>query len=363
MAKIVDMTDNSITVIPASAQEIATARMKYDDNMRKLADAYPDAIQPSTEYMSRMINDGKRMPKRALNAVIDILNRNNPNARINLVDNTTTERPGVKGYFKAGELYYNTDEVTFDTPLHEFAHPMLINMVNSTDPVLKAMGESFMQLAQDQIDNNTELYNRIKQAYGELSPMDVKYEIAATIIGFESEIKVKRLVEDSKSLWDKVKDAVQNFWSQLKDTLSRMFTGENTRDNYQQYTPTLPQYSIDSTQQDLVNHIIDMAINGQADVLMSEVDVLDHANAYYSKVFTNPILDVRDLEEAMLLGGNITDMALIRSEYSVNSIFNSIMADPDHQYRIGGQNFDYKPLVGSLSEDSIKKKNLARYSP
>ena len=214
LAKIVSATETSIDLQRASAAEEANARIKYRDKLDELKKSDPDYI-PGAFLDSRLMNDGTLLPRKGFQRLVKMLRKANPDLQIVEVTDSTTERPGTKGYVKNGIIHLNIDRVTYDTPIHEIMHPVLIGLLYSNDPSLRSMGEEFMNLAQDQIDQKTELYYAIKQVYPDLSFADLKMELAVTIAGFVSEAKISRLVEDAKPVLEKIGDSVKRLWNKI----------------------------------------------------------------------------------------------------------------------------------------------------
>lgn len=341
LAKIVSATETSIDLQRASAAEDANARIKYREKLDELKKSDPDYI-PGSFLDSRLMNDGTLLPRKGLQRLVKMLRKANPDLQIVEVTDSTTERPGVKGYVKDGIIHLNIDRVTYDTPVHEIMHPVLIGLLYSNDPSLRSIGEEFMNLAQDQIDQKTELYYAIKQAYPDLSFADLKMEIAVTISGFVSEAKISRLVEDAKPVLEKIGDSVKRLWDRIVSVFDDILSFFGVQDII---NPTIerqvPNYSINSTYLDMINHLVDMVFDGRTNMLSREVEELALANIYDSRELNAPIKDVKSMEDALLLGGRIKeDVSAIRAEYDVNYIFNELNISPEKTYRIGTEEFE-----------------------
>ena len=317
---ITDKTDTSVTVRQVSSVEWATAKANYLKELAKFATDNPDAIA-DVFFDSKAVFDGKPLTRKALRRLVKALKKANPSVRIQEVTNQTTVRPGSKGYFNAGTAFINTDLVTHDTPIHELMHPILIGMINSTDESMIDMGQELMNMAQDEIENNTDLYQAIKSAYPDLQGLDLQMEIATTIIGFVSENKVKLLVESSKTIWDNISDMVSKLWNNLNDIVRSIFHSGNTGSELDaDMTIRASEFTINSTYQDLVNNVIDMIFNGEANMMMEEVEEMNLINRMDSRVLGSepvllkPIEDIKALEDELLLAGDLQNVELLKKK-------------------------------------------------
>ena len=106
-----------------------------------------------------------------------------------------------KGFVKGGEIVYNTDLLTGETFVHEFAHIYIENLKQSN---IEAYNELKLKAK-----SNTALVDQVRKAEPDLNEDELLEEVIVTMIGFNSQGVMTNLTEE-KSLWKSILDFFNN---------------------------------------------------------------------------------------------------------------------------------------------------------
>ena len=130
-----------------------------------------------------------------------------PNVNISLKNSVEIEaeygksKRNRKGFVKGNEIVYNTDLLTGETAIHEFAHIYMENL-KTTNP------EAYMALLSKATENKA-LFDHISKNNKDLDEYDVLEEVIVTMIGFNTQGTMTNLIE-KKSLWQDILDFFNN---------------------------------------------------------------------------------------------------------------------------------------------------------
>lgn len=152
--------------------------------------------------------------------LVKVLNLAFPNIKIVLTTSSDpmNRRPKSKGYTHRGVVYINMDRVTADTPIHEVSH-IIIDYMEQYDTI------SFLDMMQELDSINHEpMIKKIKALYPELSGTDLKKEVLAHIIGFNSMERIDSIAEKygNKPSFN-LKNVVKNIYAAFARTLQKVF--------------------------------------------------------------------------------------------------------------------------------------------
>jgi len=259
--------------------------------------------------------------------------------------------------------------VTYDTPLHEFMHPILLAMQH------QYLGRTILTKARQERLDNTELYQAIKAAYPELTDEELEFEIGATILGFVSEEKVARILHDQpKTTWNRLKDFVKDTWNNVKTLMYDLFQVRNMRHeaNYAEVRKFNPiqmnrkpiSYETDATFMDVANHLVDMALNGELNGMLDEVELqqVAVANRTWESKLINPIQSVRDNAQALLLGESLKqqDIDKLEDEQYINNIYNRMVSSGESKVTLGFDSVDLSEEFKIVDRDKRRSACIER---
>lgn len=100
------------------------------------------------------------------------------NIPINVVQDKEMPIKGMKGMIKDGVAYLNMDKMTWDTPFHEVAHPLIEAIKDKNYVWFNNLVKEF-----DSSERGKEIMEQVKAAYPELKGEDLKTEGIVTLLG------------------------------------------------------------------------------------------------------------------------------------------------------------------------------------
>ena len=155
-------------------------------------------------------NQSKKASKKVLTSLIQSVSSVFPNVQIEMV--STNEimldvelgeaYASAKGFVKDGIVYFNTDKMTLDTPIHEFGH-LYIETIKENDPNL------YKQIMHESLKH--ELAPEVSSTYPELKGDDLAEEIFVTALGLDNQNKTSTLY--------KFINGVKTWWQNLMSTI------------------------------------------------------------------------------------------------------------------------------------------------
>lgn len=166
---------------------------------------------------SEFIQSGQMM-----NNVIRNLNRTVPGLKVVSEDHNTvkgTPFSNMRAWVDKNGIHLNTSTLHYSSPVHELTH-LWIHVLEHSN---KERYGRFMQLVEESIKNNEELFSTIRNKYKHLDDKQLMYEYAATVSGFVSEDTVKRYLQRNNILPGQ--DKVRTLFARAINVVRELFDG------------------------------------------------------------------------------------------------------------------------------------------
>jgi len=178
------------------------------------------AIYKEKKKTSKIGNRQRIIGSDIINGLMYFIKKAFPNLEFIMTRSDDPSNPNRDdiAYIYNGKVYFNSDKIQKDTPVHELSH--VITMI------LKYIGSPIYLQLRDQaiaiINNNGEDYKKIKEHYGYLSEEDMIDEVIGNIAGWTSEDAMTMFLNNMKidnNVWDNVKDIIKRLWDDIKGIL------------------------------------------------------------------------------------------------------------------------------------------------
>jgi len=315
-------TFNSITITKTSQKE-------YEETAKSKVASEPVA--------SRDI--GKRRAMSA-NTLEELVKNTSFSRGAVIVNNKTTKYPGLKGYIENGTIHYNSDLVTMDTYFHEMAHVYLWD----------GAGYEVIGIAENMINNNDPLAVRIAHNYPALDKKALVYEVAATLMGFNSESKIDALLSGKKpSVRQRILKAIRNAWNDIISYINMLFGTD---------------IKIDPN--DTIGRVVDKMIknvrSGKFDPTKNDISALQNKyNSYLAA--SKPITDIQDMADAMLLKDSKLTVDEYVMERHANNLWNRIKRRKNKKLYADGVTYNFEPYVTNNDKEGAIRVMVEKYLP
>lgn len=309
------------------------------------------ANEPIAESRVLSIQEANIKKEKALKFV-NTLAKKLPWLRITAVNNETAVHKNRRAYIVKDGVHYNIDMITQDTPLHEIIHPLLL-LAETTDNVdLKNFYDLVMGKVTEEIANDTNIVKAVHAAYPDLDGIAFQYEVAATLLGFNSVEKVKQYISvNPQSIYDSVKEWLQQAYDSIRDTLRRFFFGEGSE--YKKMK--ISSLNAESTVKEISEAILEdiMANRFENSFTFDDVHAIEAMLIGSESRPLTRINNIMDLEKDLLFNGEDVTIAEKQAESNINYWYNELL-DPRNDKIIEG--VDFKPFWNTMTKDDIKEK-------
>ena len=152
----------------------------------------------------------KKVSKKSIIKILEYFNDVYPEQDINaysadeIREVFSSDKAERAAFVYEGSIVFNTDMLTFDSPVHELAH-LYIADIKSSNP------ELYARLLEKAFEN-TELMNEVKSKGNFISTEEIAEETLVLMIGYNSQGKMENLIKD-KTIWQSIKDFFSNLFN------------------------------------------------------------------------------------------------------------------------------------------------------
>src|SRR5574344_1464565 len=166
------------------------------------------------DYIARILD--KRLQKLGINVnyfTNDQINKEKDNTNNILLKNA---KGIIYGFTKDGQIYLNSDNLDLNAPLHEFTH-IWDQIIRNSNKKLWEEGKALLK----QTDEWKKVIEDPNYAYIKNNEDEVASEVHARLTSANGVKYLTQLQQQNKSLFDKIKAWITNFWKSLSKLIEQ----------------------------------------------------------------------------------------------------------------------------------------------
>jgi len=339
--------------------EIVGPKHKKDNLTNTSIIKFTKANKPQA---SRISKNQSKASYYVLKSFMDKLQKAFPNIRINYVNNITSKHPELIGYFENGQVFFNTDKLQLDTPIHEITHVFIDILESANHELYRALENEAITL----IESNHEVVQEILKEYADISKVDLVKEVIATMAGWNSQEAVRNLLDktpgmnsDQKAstLYGKISALVNRFYTWLKNAVYGALGVQQINSR------TLKDFDFkNATIKSFAEMMVNAVNNGQvlSYVSSKQMSNIAKADVYASKIKT--IYDVKKMAKVLTNPSDRFDFEEMSTDAKVDYVYNLIDTNTG---KIGagltGTEYNFKGMTVDEIKSTIRKKVITEY--